>query len=70
MRSHVFSLLMHSFYRRQLTWSLKVSLIAFKAARLFSPKKVHMLEPTLAMVDTLAAFRFLKEKLSGKSYPL
>ena len=47
-----------------------MSLIAFKAARLFSPKKVHMLEPTLAMVDTLAAFPFLKEKLSGKSYPL
>ena len=42
-----------------------MSLIAFKAARLFSSKKVHMLEPTMAIVDTLAVFPFLKEKLSG-----
>ena len=63
----------HSYYRRQLSSSLKVPLIAFKAARLFCPKKAHMLEPTLAMVDTLAVFPFLKikEKLSGlkRQYP-
>ena len=64
MQNHVFSLHIATI-RRQLTSSLKVSLIAFKAARLFSPKKVCMLEPTLAMVDTLAVFPFLKEKLSG-----
>ena len=60
----------HSYYKRQLTSSLKVPLIAFKAARLFSPKKVHMLEPTLAMVDVLTVFPFLKEKLLGLKHEL
>ena len=60
----------HSYYRQQLTSSLKVPLIAFKAARLFCPKKAHMLEPTLAMVDMLAVLPFLKEKLSGLKHEL
>ena len=60
----------HSYYRRWLTSSLKVSLIAFKTATLFSPKKVHMLEPTLAMVDMLTVFPFHKEKLLGFKHEL
>jgi len=39
----------HSYYKRQLSSSLKVPLVAFKAARLFSPV-VNVLKPTLAMV--------------------
>jgi len=54
----------HSYYKRQLSSSLKVALVAFKAARLFSPSKVQILKPTVEMIDTLTAFPFLKEKIS------
>ena len=53
---------MFSYYKRQLLWSLKVPLLAFKAARLFSPKMVNVLKPTLAMIDTLVVFPFQKKK--------
>ena len=36
---------------------------AFKAARLFSPYKVHEMKPTTAAVDELTAFPFLIGKL-------
>ena len=52
----------HSYYKRQLSLSLKVPLLAFKAARLFSPKMVNVLKPNLAMIDTPVVFPFLKEK--------
>lgn len=58
----------HSYYRQQLTSSLKVPLIAFKAAGSFL-QKVHMLEPTLVMVSMLALFPFLK-KLFGFKHEL
>ena len=60
----------HSYYKRQLASSLKVPLKAFKAARLFSPTKVHVMEPTLSTVDTLATFPFLKEKLLDLKHEL
>ena len=54
----------HIYYKRQLSSSLKVPLLAFKAARLFSSKMVNVLKP-LAMIDTLVVFPFLKEKISS-----
>ena len=45
----------HSYYKR-------LPLLAFKAARLFSPKMVNVLKPTLAMIDTLVVFPFQKKK--------
>ena len=36
---------------------------AFKAARLFSPSKVHEIKPTTEAVDELKAFPILTDKL-------
>ena len=55
----------HSYFKWQLSSSLKVPLVAFKAAWLFSPKIVNVLKPSLVMIDTLTAFPFLKEKIAG-----
>ena len=52
----------HSYYKRQLLSSMKAPLVAFKAARLFSPSKIQILKPTTEMIDTLSAFPFLKMK--------
>ena len=38
---------------------------AFKAARLFSPSKVHEIKPTTAAVDELKAFPFLIDRLEN-----
>ncbi len=61
------------YFDRQLTTSLKDSLTAFKAARLFSPHKVQFMQPTAASIDSLAIFPFLGQQvtLSGlKAEPL
>ena len=55
----------HSCFKRQLSSILKVPLVAFKAARLFSPKIVNVLKQSLVMIDTLTVFPFLKENISG-----
>jgi len=43
---------------------MKAPLVAFKAARLFSPRKAQILKLTMEMIDTLSAFSFLKDKIS------
>ena len=42
------------YFYRQLESSLKVSLQAFKAGRMFSPMKVYSMKPDNAMVDSLS----------------
>jgi len=60
----------HSYYRRQLSSSLKALLIAFKAARLFSPMKVHVLKHTVVMIDSMTTFPFLKDWSKTGTTPL
>ena len=47
------------YFYRQLESSLKVSLQAFKAGRMFSPMKVYSMKPDNAMVDSLSVFPFI-----------
>ena len=47
------------YINRQLEYSLKVSLQAFKTGRMFSPIKVYTMKPDNAMVDSLVAFPFI-----------
>ena len=46
------------YFNQQLTSSLKGPLLAFKAARLLSPQKLHAMQPDATAVDTLTAFPF------------
>lgn len=50
----------HSYFKHQLTSSLKGPLQAFKAARLFSPSRLYTMKPDIVDVENLAAFPFLK----------
>ena len=56
-----------NYFHRQISTNLKNVLDAFKAARLFSPYKVHIMQPTVRAVDSLSIFPFLaqQETLSG-----
>ena len=44
---------------------MKLPLVAFKAARLFSPSKVHEMQPNSALVDSLVAFPFLSSSVAA-----
>ena len=44
---------------------MKEPLAAFKAACLFSPSKVHEMQPNSAMVDSLVAFLFLTDSVAA-----
>ena len=48
-----------TYYFRQLTESMKEPLSAFKAARLFSPSKLHEMRPSIDTIDSLRSFPFL-----------
>lgn len=47
------------YFHKQLATNLKNSLAAFKAARLFSPQKLHIIRPEADVVNTLNCFPFL-----------
>ena len=47
------------YFQKQLQTSLKASLAAFKAARLFNPCKVQQMKPDAASVDQLISFPFV-----------
>jgi len=47
------------YFEKQLATNLKNSLAAFKAARLFSPQKIHVLQPQADTINTLQCFPFL-----------
>ena len=51
-----------TYFQNQLASSLKVSLAAFKAARMFSPQKANFMQPNAAAVDDLGAFPFLNTR--------
>ena len=51
-----------AYFQQQLHSSLKHSLAAFKAARLFSPQKVNLIQPNAAAVGDLAVFPFLNNQ--------
>ena len=55
------------YFNRQLRTNLQDGLAVFKAARIFSPHKVKVMQPTAADVDSLAVIPFLnqQEVLSG-----
>ena len=53
------------YFHHQLGSSLKGPLQAFKAARLFSPHKLHIMQPDATAVDSLSAFPFLVDATSG-----
>ena len=48
-----------SYYFEQLSTSMKEPLAAFKAARLFSPFKLSEMNPSVAVIDSLASFPFI-----------
>ena len=47
------------YFQTQLTSSLQHSLSAFKAARLFSPQKLQVMQPNVNAIDSLNIFPFL-----------
>ena len=53
------------YFHHQLGSSLKGPLQAFKAARLFSPHKVHTMQPDITVVDSLSVFPFLVDATAG-----
>ena len=54
----------HSYFKRQLTSSLKGPLKAFKAGRLFSPSLLDSMKPDITAVENLAAFPFLEDSIA------
>ena len=55
------------YFEMQISTNLRDAVSAFKAARLFSPQKVHTMQPTATTIDSLSIFPFLNkvETLSG-----
>ena len=51
------------YFNQQLLSTLQRPLEPFKAARHFSPQKVHTMQPDSAAVDTLRAFSFLADAI-------
>ena len=49
------------YFRSQVEGTLKDTLSAFKAARLFCPQKVHTMQPRAADLDSLKSFPFIKD---------
>ena len=52
-----------TYYFRQLNESMKEPLAAFKAARLFSPYKLHEMKPDSSVIDSLVSFPFLSSSI-------
>ena len=49
------------YFRSQMEGTLKDTLSAFKAARLFCPQKVHTMQPRAADLDSLKSFPFIND---------
>ena len=49
------------YFQEKLNTTLKDALVVFKAARLFSPQKVHSMQPTSFDINCLCAFPFFTE---------
>lgn len=54
-----------TYFTDQLNASMKQPLAAFKAARLFSPSKVHEMQPDSAAIDSLVTFPFLSNSIAA-----
>ena len=52
------------YFQKQLTTNLKNSIAVFKAARLFSPHKLQVMQPEADVVNTLQCFPFLNSSSS------
>ena len=52
-----------TYYFRQLNEGMKEPLAAFKAARLFSPYKLHEMKPDSSVIDSLVSFPFLSSSI-------
>ena len=49
------------YFNDRVNGCMKIPLAAFKAARMFSPQKVHEMQPDCAAVDSLSAFPFFDQ---------
>ena len=49
------------YFNDRVNGCMKIPLAAFKAARMFSPQKVHEIQPDCAAVDSLSAFPFFDQ---------
>ena len=54
------------YFKSQMEGTQKHTLLAFKAARLFYPQKVHTMKPRAADLDMLKAFPFLNTEIIDK----
>ena len=52
-----------TYYFHQLTESMKEPLVAFKAARLFSPSKLHEMRPNIEAIDSFTSMPFLLQHI-------
>ena len=60
-----------AYYFQQLSTNMKQALEAFKAARLFSPSKLHEMRPDASAVDSLVSFPFLTPAIPAlEEFPL
>ena len=61
-----------TYYFNQLSASMKEPLAAFKAARLFSPCKLHEMRPDVQAIDSLVSFPFLSSEVPAliEEFPL
>ena len=61
-----------AYYFQQLSTNMKQALEAFKAARLFSPSKLHEMRPDDSAVDSLVSFPFLTPAIPAlkEEFPL
>ena len=55
----------YSYFRSKFNNDPKLTLDAFKAARLFSPSKMYELRPTASDIDCLKSFPFLDAMIPG-----
>ena len=52
-----------NYFKSKFDDDLKPVLLAFKAARYFSPSKVHEMKPSVTDPDSLSAFTFLNSQV-------
>lgn len=57
-----------SFFLEKFGDDSQCPLAAFKAARLFSPSKIHEIQPTAQDVDVLSVFPFLNDPVKPLSH--
>lgn len=53
----------YSYFKLKFDHDLRPALLAFKAARYFSPSKLHELKPTANDLDSLQAFPFFDHEI-------